>query len=115
VFADRAGQTWGLAGTISCGCELFDRSYGSPPRGKARCAIEGRPMTDQTKYLDEDAVADLLSISVRTVQRWRGTGEGPPFVRAGARRVIYSRAAIDQWAASRTFAHHAAEITGTAG
>ncbi len=71
-------------------------------------------MTDITHFLDEDAVADLLSVSVRTIQRWRGTGEGPPFVRAGARRVIYSRAAIEQWAAARTYAHHAAEVARTA-
>ena len=71
-------------------------------------------MTEPTIYLDEDAVAALLSVSVHTVQRWRGTGEVPPFVLAGARRVIYSRAAIEQWTASRTFAHHAAEIARTA-
>lgn len=46
-------------------------------------------MTETTHYLDEDAVAVLLSGSVRAIQRWRGTGEGAPFVRAGARRVIY--------------------------
>jgi predicted DNA-binding transcriptional regulator AlpA len=71
-------------------------------------------MTVTTKYLDEDAVAALLSVSVRTVQRWRVTGEGPPFIRAGSRRVIYSRTAIEQWASLRTFAHHAAEMARTA-
>jgi predicted DNA-binding transcriptional regulator AlpA len=71
-------------------------------------------MTVTRQYLDEDAVAALLSVSVRTIQRWRGTGEGPPFVRAGARRVIYSRTAIEQWVTSRTFAHLAAEIARTA-
>ncbi len=69
-------------------------------------------MTEPTKYLDEDAVAEMLSVSVRTIQRWRGTGDGPPFTRAGARRVIYSPAAVAEWATARTFAHHAAELTG---
>src|ERR1700733_6139017 len=69
-------------------------------RGLERRAIKGRPLSDFKIYLDEDAVAALLSVSIRTIQRWRGTGEGPPFVRAGARRVIYSRTAIEQWATS---------------
>jgi predicted DNA-binding transcriptional regulator AlpA len=66
-------------------------------------------MVEPTKYLNEDAVAELLSVSVRTIQRWRCTGDGPPFVRAGARRVIYNPASVAEWASNRTFAHHAAE------
>ena len=68
-------------------------------------------MGEPTKYLDEDAVSALLSVSVRTIQRWRGTGEGPPFIRAGARRVIYDLAQVNAWAAARTFKHHAEELT----
>ena len=68
-------------------------------------------MTEPTQYLDEEAVAGLLSVSVRTIQRWRGTGEGPAFIRAGARRVIYSPAAVEAWANAWTFAHHAAEFS----
>jgi predicted DNA-binding transcriptional regulator AlpA len=76
----------------------------------AHCAMKEQPMTEPTIFLNEDAIAEFLNVSVRTIQRWRSTGDGPPFVRAGARRVIYSRTAIEQWAVSRTFAHHAAEI-----
>jgi predicted DNA-binding transcriptional regulator AlpA len=68
-------------------------------------------MAEPTKYLDEDAVAALLSVSVRTIQRWRGTGQGPPFVRAGARRVIYNPTFVEAWVAARTFAHRADEIS----
>jgi predicted DNA-binding transcriptional regulator AlpA len=68
-------------------------------------------MADATKFLDEDAVAALLSVSVRTIQRWRKTGEGPPFVRAGARRIIYNPTALETWVAARTFAHRADEIS----
>ena len=68
-------------------------------------------MSEPTQFLDEDAVAGLLSVSVRTVQRWRGSGDGPPFVRAGARRVVYSPAAVEAWATARTFAHRAQELT----
>lgn len=31
--------------------------------------------------LNEHEVADLLGISVRTVQEWRRLGEGPPFLK----------------------------------
>lgn len=68
-------------------------------------------MSEPAKYLDEDAVAELLSISVRTIQRWRGTGEGPPFIRAGKRRVIYDPMQVKAWADVRTFQHLAEELT----
>jgi predicted DNA-binding transcriptional regulator AlpA len=68
-------------------------------------------MVEPTRYLDEGSVAEMLSISVRTVQRWRGTGEGPPFIRAGKRRVIYDPMQVKAWADVRTFQHHAAELT----
>jgi hypothetical protein len=66
-------------------------------------------VADLSIFLDEDAFAALLRISVRTAQRWRATGEGPPFIRAGARRVIYDRVAVEAWAKARTFPHLAAE------
>jgi len=64
--------------------------------------------------MDETETARTLLVSPRTLQRWRGTGEGPPFIRAGARRVLYEVAAIERWADSRTFAHRAAEIAAAA-
>ena len=67
-------------------------------------------MTGITIYLDEDSAADVLRISKRTIQRWRKTGEGPSFIRAGARRVLYSRDAIDAWVEAHTFEHHADEL-----
>ena len=70
-------------------------------------------MTSLTlRYLDEAGAARGLKVGRRTLQRWRSTGDGPPFIRAGRRRVLYDVEAIKQWAASRTFAHHAAEILG---
>ena len=38
--------------------------------------------------LTEPETARALHVSERTLQRWRGTGEGPAFVRAG-RRILY--------------------------
>jgi len=44
--------------------------------------------------------AMALHLSVRTLERWRVSGDGPPFVKAG-RRVLYRPADIDSWIASR--------------
>ena len=42
----------------------------------------------EPSFLTEHEAAELLRISPRTLQRWRLTGDGPVFVRAG-RRVLY--------------------------
>ena len=66
---------------------------------------------DMPNYLDEAAASRLLNVSQRTLQRWRSTGDGPPYIRAGVRRVLYDGAAIKDWSAARTFGHRAAELT----
>ena len=72
-------------------------------------------MTEETRrYLDDAATARLLHLSRRTLQRRRREGDGPPFIRAGARRVLYDVAEIERWAAGRTFAHRAAELAVSA-
>ena len=62
-------------------------------------------------FLDEKSLALLLCIPRRTLQRWRVTGDGPPFVRAGLRRIVYRLEAVEAWAASREYRHRAAELT----
>jgi predicted DNA-binding transcriptional regulator AlpA len=64
-------------------------------------------------FLDEAATARLLKVSQRTLQRWRGDGTGPAFIRAGAKRILYDAAAIERWTAKRTFPHRAAELAQT--
>ncbi len=72
-------------------------------------------MTAETKrYLDEAATARLLSVSKRTLQRWRLTGEGPAWCRLGVRRVAYPEAGVTAWAEARTYQHRAAEMAGKA-
>jgi hypothetical protein len=63
-----------------------------------------------SKFFDEKGLSAHLSIPRRTLQRWRQSGEGPPYVRAGARRIIYSLDAVSVWAASREYRHRAAEM-----
>jgi predicted DNA-binding transcriptional regulator AlpA len=65
---------------------------------------------ETTSYLDEAEAARVLYIGRRTLQRWRVDGNGPPYCRLGARRVLYPADGLRRWAAERTFRHRAAEI-----
>ncbi len=66
-------------------------------------------------YFREAELATWLDVGRRTLQRWRHTGEGPPFVRFGPRMVLYPKVPFDAWAAARTFAHRAAELASRPG
>ena len=48
------------------------------------------------RLLTENDVADLLNLSVRTLQQWRVSGVGPRFIKIG-RAVRYRRPDIDAW------------------
>jgi predicted DNA-binding transcriptional regulator AlpA len=61
-------------------------------------------------FLTEREFSDRLKVPARTAQRWRSTGDGPPFVRLGPRRVAYRLSDVERWAASRTFTSRAAEL-----
>ena len=62
-------------------------------------------------FFSEKSLSDHLSIPRRTLQRWRVTGDGPAFVRAGARRILYRQEAVQAWAEAREHRHRAAEMT----
>jgi predicted DNA-binding transcriptional regulator AlpA len=62
-------------------------------------------------YIDENSLAERYHIPPRTAQRWRSAGGGPPFVRLGARRVVYRVADIERWLAEHTFASRAEELS----
>jgi predicted DNA-binding transcriptional regulator AlpA len=46
--------------------------------------------------LNQRATAAYLSISERTLERWRVSGDGPPFVKFG-RRVAYRETDLIEW------------------
>lgn len=54
-------------------------------------------------YLTQTEAAEILRISERTLERMRLTGDGPLFMKAGARRVIYSASDIESWLTERTY------------
>ena len=52
--------------------------------------------------LTVEEAATRLKISKHTLNRWRVTGEGPPFVKYGPRLVRYAERVLDEWAGKRT-------------
>jgi excisionase family DNA binding protein len=58
------------------------------------------PMSTEILLTVEEA-ATRLKISKHTLNRWRVTGEGPPFVKYGPRLVRYVDRVLDEWAAGR--------------
>ena len=50
--------------------------------------------------VDTRRAAELLGMSNRTLEKWRGQGTGPPFLKLG-RRVLYSVVDLEEWIRSR--------------
>lgn len=46
--------------------------------------------------MTETEVADYARLNVKTLQKWRRLGGGPPFVKMGA-SVRYRRADVEAW------------------
>ncbi len=55
------------------------------------------------KILNERTVADVLSISPKTLQAWRQQKRGPNYVKMG-RAIGYREADIDAWLRKHTVA-----------
>lgn len=60
-----------------------------------------RNSRDPDDLLNEVEAADLLRLSVRTLQAWRCKGIGPRFVRIG-RIIRYRRGDLTDWIATST-------------
>jgi excisionase family DNA binding protein len=56
---------------------------------------------EQDLLLDEAEAARILAVSIRTLQAWRVSDVGPPFVRVG-RLVRYARSDLLTWIRLRT-------------
>ncbi len=54
--------------------------------------------------MNTEQLSAYLGLSVPTLERLRGTGEGPPFFKLGtgrSSRVMYDRRDVDTWLASK--------------
>ncbi|QDM19117.1 helix-turn-helix domain-containing protein [Tardiphaga sp. vice352] len=60
-----------------------------------------RPPQDLDRLLKEQDAAELLSLSVRTLQSWRTRLAGPAFVQVG-RAVRYRRQDLLTWISANT-------------
>jgi hypothetical protein len=85
---------------------------------RRRATAPGRRGDPQEKaaaaeYVNEDGLAERYLIPPRTAQRWRASGEGPPFIRLGKRRVLYRIADVEAWLAAKTFGSRADELART--
>ncbi len=49
------------------------------------------------ELLNTHEVAAELGLSERTLESWRWKGQGPPFLRIGPRRVVYTREDLRDW------------------
>ncbi len=57
--------------------------------------------TNQPILLTETEAAKLLGFSIRTLQKWRMSGDGPKFVRMSARAIRYRRQDLDAFIEAR--------------
>jgi predicted DNA-binding transcriptional regulator AlpA len=90
-------------GSAKRGVQMSDAAH-----PEAKLAVEAKPAPQL--YLTEEEFAERYHFGRRTVQRWRSSGDGPPYCRLGARRIFYRVADIERWIAGRTFRHRADEL-----
>ena len=82
---------------------------------------EKRPRPGETgpvadgEYLTQPETEDRYKLSGRTLERMRATGDGPPFIRVGQRRILYRVGDFEAWLAGRTHASRAAELARAQG
>ena len=60
------------------------------------------PPSQPPSLLDNDQAAQFLGLGRRTLENWRVSGDGPPFLRVG-RSVRYSPADLEAWLKERRF------------
>jgi len=56
----------------------------------------------EDKVLNVRQAADLLGLSIKTLNRARLEGGGPPYVQLSAARIGYQHSALMSWLRSRT-------------
>lgn len=58
------------------------------------------PLPSNRDRMSVDEAASYLGISVSSANKWRLYGRGPVYLKLG-RRVVYERAALDAWIATK--------------
>jgi len=58
---------------------------------------------NQGNYLRAIEAAKYVRLSSSTLAKMRLRGDGPPFIKAGSRSVLYAISDLDAWLGQRTF------------
>jgi hypothetical protein len=69
------------------------------------------PSDEGEVFLTEGQLSHREGIGCRTLQRWRHTGGGPPYIRFGPRQIRYRLSAYVEWAKAHEFRHRAHEVS----
>lgn len=56
----------------------------------------------EEKLIDENQLAELTGLAVRTLQAWRYRGDGPPYMKLGS-AVRYRLSDVEEWLEKNTF------------
>jgi predicted DNA-binding transcriptional regulator AlpA len=79
-----------------------------PARAKRGSRNSERPTVDREPLVDPEAVATYLNLFVKTLENWRGKGEGPRFIRVSPQCVRYRWSDVDAWLDQNTVETEAA-------
>jgi len=75
-------------------------------------AVPGSPAFDsernRAELITPDQAAVLLSLNAKVLERWRGNGQGPAFVRLSSKTIRYRREDLDAFVGARVRASTAA-------
>lgn len=68
-----------------------------------------QPSTTEENLLTEVRAAEIVSLSIKTLQAWRLRGVGPAYVKAG-KAVRYRRADLVAWIGAHTISPETAVV-----
>ena len=76
---------------------------GNPSSSQPRSQRPKRPLrSSEPMLLTEKQAAKILGFSPRTLQKWRGRGDGPAFLKISSRGAVrYRRSDLEDWVANR--------------
>jgi hypothetical protein len=81
---------------------------GAPPRAAGADGPPPDPAGRPALLITPAETAGLLGVTAKVLERWRGTGEGPAFVRLTSKTIRYRSEDLDAFVAARVRASTAA-------
>lgn len=70
-------------------------THATRPSDNAAVPILGEPL------LTPRMLADELGVTTKSLERWRATGEGPPFLRVSRKIIRYRKTDVEGFLAAR--------------